>query len=167
MTDNTYDDWVKYPTGKIGKGEWCEACARYNNRNVTCTAMGVRDEKVLLVLRATDPQKGYWCLPGGYLDWDETIEECASREFSEETGLKAKSLRLLGVYSDPDRDLDGRQNVDCCFVVEVEGDRVDSDDEIADVKWFGLNDLPDNIAFDHGRMIEDYNSRAEKFKFDK
>ena len=96
MTENIYNDWVRFPKGRIREGEWCEGCARYNSRNVTCNAAVIRDGKILLVLRDTEPQKGSWCLPGGYLQWDETAEEAVVRELKEETGLDGGVIRLLG-----------------------------------------------------------------------
>ena len=156
------DDWVKFPVGKIGQGEWCEGCARYNTRNVTCSALAVKEGKVLLVLRANDPQKGFWAMPGGYLDWGETVEECALRELNEETGYEGGKASLLGVYSSPKRDLDGRQNVDCCFVIEV-GELVGkADDEVVEAAWFEFDELPEKIAFDHKEMITDF-IKSSKF----
>ncbi len=154
--NQTQKEWIKYPTGKINGGEFCEECGRYNVRNSTCTMIGVRGDKVLMILRVADPQKGFWAFPGGYLDWNETVEECAVREFREESGFEVKSKGLLGVYSSPKRDLDGRQNVDHCFYGEV-GEKVgENDEEVEKVKWFELNKLPDKIAFDHQEMIDDY-----------
>lgn len=151
-----HDEFVKYPTGKIPKGNWCDGCKRFNVRNVTCTGIGIKDNKILLVLRKKDPQAGWWALPGGYLNWDETVEECVEREYREETGFKVRTNGLVGVYSSPERDLDGRQNVDCCFVMKV-GEHVSkADDEIIELRWFDLDQLPDKIAFDHRKMIEDY-----------
>ena len=65
-------EFVRYPNGKIGKGEWCDVCKRYNTRRVTVTTIGIKEEKVLMALRARNPEKDKWSLPGGYLDWDET-----------------------------------------------------------------------------------------------
>ena len=169
------EEFVKYPTGSIGKDAWCDGCKSYNNRRVTCTVVGVRGSpstdstsslqassgQVLMVKRALDPEKGKWALPGGYLFFDETVEECAGREFEEETGIKVRNLVLMGVYSNPKRDADGRQNVDCCFVGEV-GEKIgESDHEVDEVKWFGLDELPKKIAFDHKKMIEDYKMLQE------
>jgi len=107
-----YSQFIKYPTGKIAKGAWCSVCKTYNTRKITVTVLGVRNKRILMILRARDPEKGKWALPGGYLDWDETVEQAGRREFAEETGYRAENLRLLGIYSDPSRDADGRQNVD-------------------------------------------------------
>jgi nucleoside triphosphatase len=154
--EKIYKEWVKYPLGKIGGGKYCMECGRYNVRNSTCTMIGIKNNKVLMVLRAADPQKGWWAFPGGYLDWNETVEECAAREFKEESGYEVKPSGLLGVYSSPKRDLDGRQNVDHCFYGLVGEKLGKSDDEIEKIKWFDLNKLPKNIAFDHREMIRDY-----------
>lgn len=149
------DEFVKYPTGKIGKGKWCDECKRFNTRNVTCTVVGFKGGRVLMVLRSHDPQKGWWALPGGYLEWDETVEQAARREFLEETGYELDGVRLGGVMSAPDRDLDGRQNVDIFFVGEV-GEKVgENDEESEEVKFFEVNELPEKIAFDHRKIIEE------------
>jgi len=154
---NHHHDWVAHPVGAIPKGSWCEHCKRFNVRNSTTTVIGIKNNQVLMVLRKTDPQKGFWSFPGGYVGWDETIEKSAIREVKEETGYSVKSINLQGVYSDPKRDLDGRQNMDHCYIAEF-GDRDGTRDklEIADIKWFDLDSLPDKIAFDHRLMVEDY-----------
>lgn len=151
-----HDEWVKYPVGKLGKGAWCDCCKRYTARHSTTEVIAVRKGKILLIKRNTDPQKGWWSLVGGYVDWEETVEECAKREFEEETGLQVKTIRFLGVYSDPERDLDGRQNVGHCFVVEPEGNERRQETEVEKIAWFDLYKLPEQIAFDHRQMIEDY-----------
>lgn len=148
-------EWVKYPTGKIPKGKWCDRCGRYNARNVVVHALVARSGAVLMIRRGHDPMKGWWALPAGYADWEETMAECALRELNEETGVKGKVLSLLGIYDDPKRDEDGRQNIGITYVVEIEGEpRVV--EEVTAVQWFELDKLPDKIAFDHRKMIEDY-----------
>jgi 8-oxo-dGTP diphosphatase len=151
-----HSKFVGYPTGKIEKRDWCDCCYRYNSRRATITTIGVKDGKVVMVYRAKNPERGYWTFPGGYVDWDETVEESAIREFEEESGYEVKKLKLLGVYSDPKRDRDGRQNIDTCFFGEVGEEIGESDDEVERVKWFALNRLPKKIGFDHGKMFEDY-----------
>ena len=154
---HTHQDWVAHPTGASPTGTWCEHCKRYNARVSTCTMIAIKDSQILMVLRKTDPQKGFWSFPGGYMSWNETVKDCAIREFEEETGFTITSAKLHGVYSDPKRDLDGRQNIDHCFIGEV-GEKMGEKDseEIGEVKWFDLDNLPDKIAFDHRQMIEDY-----------
>ena len=62
---------------------------------------------ILLIRRGTDPYEGYWALPGGFVEVGETLETAAAREAEEETGLEVEIIRLVGVYSDPDRDPHG------------------------------------------------------------
>jgi ADP-ribose pyrophosphatase YjhB (NUDIX family) len=149
-------DFLKYPTGKIPQGNWCDSCGRYNSRYSTSNIIGVKGEKILLTRRNINPEIGKWCIPGGYLQWDETIEEGAEREFLEETGYKVNNLKLFGVYSNKNRDKDGRQNIGNIFICEVKEKIGEPDEEVAEVKWFNLSDLPEDIAFDHRKMIEDY-----------
>ena len=151
-----HDDWVRYPVGKLGEGAWCEECKRYTVRNSTCDLIAVREGKILLYRRKRNPQKGWWALPAGYLEWDETLEECVKRELREELGFSVRSVALLGVYSDPKRDLDGRQNIAHCFVGEVSGKMKKDTSEVGKVEWFELDELPEKIAFDHRKMIADY-----------
>lgn len=154
MTQQT--DWLKYPTGKIAKGAWCNTCARYNGRYSTSDVIAIKDNKILLTLRSLEPLKGFWCLPGGYLDWNETVAGCAQREFREETGHQITNLKLFKVYSNPERDPDGRQNISHCFTGDVGDKEGEFDQEVLEIRWFDLNDLPEKMAFDHRQMIEDY-----------
>ena len=64
--------------------------------------------KVLLIQRGDEPYKGTWAFPGGFMNMDETTEQCAIRELEEETGLKAKDVHQIGAYSKVDRDPRGR-----------------------------------------------------------
>lgn len=157
------EEWKKYPTGKIGKGTICPTCARYNSRDIVCTALVIRDGKVLMVKRAGYPMIGYWGLIGGYLGWDELPEECVVRELKEETGLTGENPRLFGVYGDTNRDKNGRQNVGILYLVDVSG-KEEPLDEVSEVGWFDLDDLPEKIAFDHRMMIEDYKKRITNYE---
>lgn len=151
---NTHSTWVKYPTGKIGKGEFCQECGRYNTRNVTVHSILFDQNKVLLIKRANNPQKDFWALPAGYLDWDETLEEGALRELKEETNLDGSIVSLSGVYSNTNRDEDGRQNIAISYIVKFLGSPQAGDDA-SEVNWFEIENLPENIAFDHKKMILD------------
>jgi 8-oxo-dGTP diphosphatase len=150
-------DFIKYPTGKIKKGEFCEYCATYNARNTTCSVIAYENKKILLIKRGTEPLKRWWALPGGYLDWDETLEECALRELREETGYDGKKTKLFMVNSKPNRSKDGKQNVDHVFIIENLVKKYDFDkNEIEEVEWFSLDKIPEKIAFDHIKPIEEF-----------
>lgn len=151
-------DWLHYPMGKIPKDSVCPHCARYNSRNVVGHAVAVRDGKLLMIKRGIEPMVGWWALPAGYLNWDESVEECALRELREEAGVDGKIKEMLGVYGDPKRDRDGRQNVAVVYVVEPLSE-AKVGEEVQEVRWFELDNLPEKIAFDHRKMIEDYQLR--------
>ena len=155
----TQEDWLKYPHGKIPIGEWCDSCGRFNSRYSTSNIIGIKENEILLTLRSMEPEKDKWCLPGGYLNWNETIEEGAEREFLEETGHKVKNIKMFKVYSNPKRDQDGRQNIGFCLTCEVGKKIGNPDNEVKEMRWFDLDNLPEKIAFDHQQMINDYKNK--------
>lgn len=108
--------------------------------------------KVVLVRRANEPFKGSWALPGGFVEVGESVEDAAVREVEEETGLKVELVRLVGVYSDPERDPRGH-NVSVAYLARgIAGDLAagtgDSEAELLDTREVSL-------AFDHRRIIDD------------
>ena len=113
------------------------------------------DGRMVLILRRDDE---LWGLPGGLVDWGEDIAASAKREMLEETGLTLTQIdRLVGVYSQPDRD--PRFHAICVTVAaQVEGTFQTGDpDEVIEVKAFRLDELPyDRLAHDHARQLEDY-----------
>ncbi|MCL5970669.1 MAG: NUDIX hydrolase [Patescibacteria group bacterium] len=143
--------------GKVKKGEKCPYCKRYNGRQVTTNGIIVDNNRILLVLRGIEPSKGMWALPGGYIDWDENVEQAVVREVKEETGVDTSVRRMVGVYSDPDRnDPFGYQNICIPFVLELKNfTLIPQEKEVKEVKWFDLDNLPE-LAFDHGQIVEDY-----------
>jgi ADP-ribose pyrophosphatase YjhB (NUDIX family) len=152
-----HDEFIKYPTGKINTGEFCDCCKRFNSRYTTCSVIAIKDDKILFVRRGHEPSKGMWALPGGYLDWDETTKECARRELKEETGYDAEKTEFFKVFSSPKRDPGNRQNIDNCFVIHVKENNADYDkEEVSELKWFDFDNLPEGIAFDHREMVEEY-----------
>lgn len=155
MQDPHHQVWLENPEGKVPRGQICPACARYNARNIACVSIALRDYQVAMILRKYPPMDGYWALPGGYLDWNETTAECAAREFTEETGMKGTNSRLFGVYSDPGIDQDGRQNVGIFYLLDASGTPEPGDDAL-EVAWFDLHALPEKIAFNHRQVIEDF-----------
>ena len=107
---------------------------------------------VVLIRRANEPFEGRWALPGGFVEVGETVEEAAYREAAEETGLAVEVARLVGVYSDPERDPRGH-NVSVAFLARVlSGDLVAATDasEVA-----VLDPSSVELAFDHSKIIED------------
>jgi len=110
------------------------------------------DEGIVLIRRENSPYQGYYALPGGFVEVGETVEEAARREAKEETGLDIILLKLVGVYSKPDRDPRGHV-VSICYLALGRGDLlVGSDARSAEV--FDPEDLPP-LAFDHAQIIRD------------
>ena len=119
-----------------------------------CMVTNSRGE-VLLVRRGNEPFKGCWALPGGFMEMEETIEHCAVRELEEETHLKVneKDIRLIGIYSAPDRDPRGR-TVTAAFAIRIGDETAMAGDDAAEVRWWPLNALPP-LAFDHAQIVSD------------
>ena len=107
---------------------------------------------IVLIKRRNPPQG--WAIPGGFVDYGETVEAAAVREAREETGLDVRPTRLLGVYSDPARD-PRLHTISTVFVAPASGTPVAGDDA-ADAGVFNQDTLPDQIAFDHRAILEDY-----------
>lgn len=110
--------------------------------------------KVLLILRGGEPFKGAWAFPGGFMNMDETTEQCAIRELEEETGLRVSEVRQIGAYSKVDRDPRGRTITVAYLAIIDEPVAVQGQDDAAKAEWFQLSDLP-HLAFDHYDIIQD------------
>lgn len=136
---------------ELKNNEPCSHCGRFANRGTTIDAVIMREGKVLLIKRGAEPFKGFWALPGGYVEWDETVEDAVRREVSEELGLSVKYLEFIGLYSDPKRH--PRQCIDMAYAVEIEGD-IKAGDDAVDYKWESIQSLSE-LAFDHKQIIDD------------
>jgi 8-oxo-dGTP diphosphatase len=107
---------------------------------------------VVLIRRAAEPFKGRWALPGGFVEVGETVEEAADREAAEETGLAVEVARLVGVYSDPERDPRGH-NVSVAFLARVLSGELAASSDAAEVAVLDPSSV--ELAFDHARIIQD------------
>ena len=110
-------------------------------------------ERPIVLIERKYPPYG-WALPGGFVDYGESLEDAAIREAKEETGLDVRLVRQFHSYSDPERD-ERFHTITTVYVARAEGDPVAGDDA-ADVGMFDLNDLPEEIAFDHRGIVGDY-----------
>ncbi len=110
--------------------------------------------QVLLIQRGNSPFKGCWAFPGGFMNMDETTEQCAIRELEEETGLVVSNLKQIGAYSKVDRDPRGR-TVTVAYLVRIDVPvAVIGLDDAAKAEWFPLSALPP-LAFDHEDIMKD------------
>jgi 8-oxo-dGTP diphosphatase len=133
----------------------------YKNPSSTVDMIVPYDGGIILIKRRKDPFKGYWALPGGFLNCGaESLEEAAIRELAEETSLVAKvqDLKLVGVYSDPARDPRGHVISHVYLVTRFSGTALACDDACA-IRAF--RKIPRNLAFDHDRILKDALSRHD------
>jgi 8-oxo-dGTP diphosphatase len=125
----------------------CAQCGRtqYYNSKPCAGALIVKENRVLLVLRAVEPFKGCWDIPGGFLEAGEHPLDGMLREVKEETGLDVRAIQLLGVYMDhSDLDGDGIFTLNHYFVVEPIGGALRAADDVNAYRWFPLDALPDD-----------------------
>ena len=107
----------------------------------------------IVLIRRKNPPPG-WAIPGGFVDYGETVEQAAVREAFEETGLRVTLKRLLGVYSDPDRD-PRHHTISTVFVAAASG-QPEGRDDAAEAAVFAEGSLPSDMAFDHAEILSDY-----------
>ena len=112
------------------------------------------EPKVLLIQRDGEPFKGAWAFPGGFMDMDETTEQCAIRELEEETGLRVSDIKQIGAYSKVDRDPRGRTITIAYLAIIDEPIAVTGQDDAAKAEWWPVDALPP-LAFDHGEIMAD------------
>jgi len=140
---------------------------KYPRPAVTADCIVITKEaepKVLLIERGDEPFKGCWAFPGGFMDMDETTEQCAIRELEEETGLKVSKVYQIGAYSKVDRDPRGRTITVAYIAIVDEPIAVSGQDDAAKAQWFPLTAFLDKpsgkaerpeLAFDHDEIMRD------------
>ncbi len=117
------------------------------------------ERKILIEVRGRDPFKGKYALPGGHVDYGETVESAVLRELKEECGVRARLVGIFGVYSDPKRDPRG-QRISTVFLGDYQGGKVKGADDAKSASWMELQDIlrkKSRIAFDHQLILSDYN----------
>ncbi len=107
----------------------------------------------IVLVRRKNPPYG-WALPGGFVDYGESLEAAAIREAKEETGLDIELIRQFHTYSNPKRD-PRCHTITTVYIAKAKG-KPHGGDDAAEARIFGLNELPDSFAFDHGQIIKDY-----------
>ncbi|CAH2032155.1 NUDIX hydrolase [Trichlorobacter ammonificans] len=134
----------------------CPSCGaaviRYRNPFPTVDIIIERAGRIVLIKRKNPPHG--WALPGGFVDYGESLEQAAIREAREETSLEIRNLRLLGCYSDPARD-SRFHTISTVFIAEASGIPQAADDA-AELALFSPANLPAPLCFDHARILDDY-----------
>jgi len=113
----------------------------------------IRIGEGIVLIERRNPPLG-WALPGGFVDYGETLEDAARREAKEETSLDVDDLRQFHAYSDPRRD--PRQHTISVVFTAQAVDKPIAGDDAAKVMIFPLNALPQSLCFDHAAILADY-----------
>jgi len=116
------------------------------------------DRGILLIKRKNYPYG--WAIPGGFVDYGESLEDAALREAKEETGLDIKLIRQLHTYSRPDRD-PRHHSISTVFIAKASGQPRAADDA-EEVGIFTSDNLPASIVFDHKEILSDYFALKKK-----
>ena len=113
------------------------------------------NDSIVLIRRKNPPFKGFLALPGGFVDVGETVEEACLREVYEETRLRVKIMKLIGVFSDPDRDPRGHNISVAFFCIPIsEKENPEANDDAAALEIIPLKKIPSlDLAFDHTDII--------------
>ena len=138
----------------------CPSCGKevekYRNPFPTVDIVIEMEEGILLIRRKNPPYG--WAIPGGFVDYGETLEAAAVREAREETCLDVELISQLGAYSEPDRD-PRQHTISFVYVARAEGMPRAADDA-SDARIFKMDALPENLAFDHDKILRDYHERV-------
>ena len=133
------------------------AVEKYRNPFPTVDIIIEMEEGGIVLIKRKNPPFG-WALPGGFVDYGESLETAAVREALEGTCLRVELLYQLGAYSDPERD-PRHHTISVVFVAKSSGKPMAADDA-AEVGIYDRNSVPYNLAFDHSKILRDYFQRC-------
>src|SRR4030042_1787473 len=117
----------------------------------------VEPKKIVLINRKNPPFG--WAIPGGFVDYGESLEEAALREAKEETNLDVVIERQFHTYSDPKRD-PRHHSISTVYIAKSKGNLKAKDDAL-EIGIFNESNLPDEIAFDHRLILSDYFKKSK------
>ena len=133
--------------------EACPACGfiLYRNPVPGAGVLVEMDKGIVLIQRGQPPFVGWWALPSGYIEADESVEQAAVRECKEETGLEVELLELFGVYSFPEGPV--QSGIVIFYRARPVGGELEAGDDAQDVGIFPLDSLPEKLAFRTHREV--------------
>ncbi len=138
------------------KNHWyCQTCDRIHYENpfpAVAALVPNQDGQLLLVKRAVEPAKGAWCLPGGFIEIDESIEEAVLRELKEETGIEGEIGKLVDFFSQ--RSPLYSALLIFGYRVTMLGGVLQAGDDAEEARFFDIDDLPPIAFLSHQRLIE-------------
>ena len=137
--------------------------SKYKNPSLTCDVFIYdNDLNFILIKRMNDPFKDCWALPGGFVEYGESVEDAAIREAKEETNIDVELEEMVNVYSAPDRD-PRRHTVTVAYTARGDLKTRKADSDAKDIDVFQVEKLDSiNIAFDHAIIIKDCLDKAKK-----
>ncbi|MBM0741872.1 NUDIX hydrolase [Phormidium sp. CLA17] len=112
-----------------------------------------RPHRPIVLIERLNPPLG-WALPGGFVDYGESVETAARREAEEETGLQVELVEQFYVYSDPNRD-PRQHTLSVVFLATALGEP-NAGDDAKKLELFEPWQIPSNLCFDHDRILQDY-----------
>lgn len=116
-------------------------------------------EQGIILIRRKNPPYG-WAIPGGFVDYGESLEQAALREAKEETSLNIQLKKQLHTYSDPQRD-PRKHTITTVFIASAEG-RPKAQDDAAEIGIFTREEIDFSLAFDHEQILRDYYQSRDK-----
>lgn len=163
---------TKYPEAEhrlLPRHIACVACGRtlYLNPKPTATGWFEKGNKILLVQRSLEPGKGAWGTVGGFMEYGETPEQTLMREAKEEIGVDIKIDKFLGTKTDLYDNQQGEvySTLGLVYFATLLSENFKLAEELSDAKWFGKNDLPQDIGFPSTRwLIENWRDFGRPFQ---
>ncbi|MCL4558788.1 MAG: NUDIX hydrolase [Deltaproteobacteria bacterium] len=125
----------------------------YKNPIPTVDIIVEIDDAIVLIERKNPPHG--WAIPGGFVDYRESLENAAMREAREETSLDVELCEQFHTYSGPERD-PRHHTITTVYIARVTGGRPEAGDDARSLNLFTFDSLPDKIAFDHRKILMDY-----------
>lgn len=161
--------YCPYCGSPLKSGRWegrnrlhCSGCSSIIYENplpATCVVVSYPTDRILLVKRSIEPKLGQWCLPGGFIELDETPAEGAMRELKEETGLTGNHPQLLGVTVTPGTIYKSILMVGY-FVTDIQG-TPHAGDDASEACLFNLAELPPVAFSSHAQFIRQFVSNRQ------
>jgi len=126
----------------------------YKNPIPTADIIIEFEDKGIILIKRKNPPYG-WAIPGGFVEYGESLEETAIREAKEETGLDVTLIKQFHTYSSPERD-PRHHSITTVYIAKARGGTPRANDDAKEIGIFTQENLPQPLAFDHAKILEDY-----------
>ncbi len=136
---------------------FCSACDKFVYQNPVPVVAGLiqnQKKEILLIKRGIEPCRGSWALPSGFMELDETPQQCVLREIKEETNLDCKIVHLLGVYQQ--KGWRYKSIIVIAYILEPIGGKPEACDDADELQYIPYKSLPQIPFKSHRKIIRDY-----------